>query len=47
MRWANLIIATGNNNLAMNRGVKQGFTYFVRDGKLSEDGRRHRTGELY
>jgi NAD-reducing hydrogenase large subunit len=36
MRWANLIIATGHNNLAMNRGVKQAATYFVRDGKLSE-----------
>ena len=36
MRWANLIIATGHNNLAMNRGVKQVATYFVRDGKLSE-----------
>ena len=35
MRWANLIIATGHNNLAMNRGVKQAATYFVRDGKLS------------
>jgi len=36
IRWANLIIATGHNNLAMNRGVKQAATYFVRDGKLSE-----------
>ncbi len=36
IRWANLIIATGHNNLAMNRGVKQVATYFVRDGKLSE-----------
>ena len=36
MRWANLIIATGHNNLAMNRGVKQAATYFVRDGKFSE-----------
>jgi NAD-reducing hydrogenase large subunit len=36
MRWANLIIATGHNNLAMNRGVKQVATYFVRDGQLSE-----------
>ena len=35
MRWVNLIIATGHNNLAMNRGVKQAATYFVRDGKLS------------
>jgi NAD-reducing hydrogenase large subunit len=36
MRWANLIIATGHNNLAMNQGVKQAATYFVRDGKLSD-----------
>ena len=36
VRWANLIIATGHNNLAMNRGVKQVATYFVRDGQLSE-----------
>lgn len=36
IRWANLIIATGHNNLALNRGVKQVATYFVRDGKLSE-----------
>jgi NAD-reducing hydrogenase large subunit len=35
VRWANLIIATGHNNLAMNRGIKQVATYFVRDGKLS------------
>src|SRR5579864_1175256 len=36
IRWANLIIATGHNNLAMNRGVKQTAAYFVRDGQLSE-----------
>jgi NAD-reducing hydrogenase large subunit len=36
IRWANLIIATGQNNLALNRGVKQVATYFVRDGKLSD-----------
>jgi len=35
IRWANLIIATGHNNLAMNRGVKQVAEYFVADGKLS------------
>jgi NAD-reducing hydrogenase large subunit len=35
IRWANLIIATGQNNLAMNRGIKQVATYFVRGGKLS------------
>jgi len=36
IRWANLIIATGHNNLAMNRGIKQTAAYFVRDGKFSE-----------
>jgi NAD-reducing hydrogenase large subunit len=36
IRQANLIIATGQNNLALNRGVKQVATYFVRDGKLSD-----------
>ncbi|MGA7415135.1 MAG: Ni/Fe hydrogenase subunit alpha [Bryobacteraceae bacterium] len=36
VQFANLIIATGNNNLALNRGVKQVATHFVRDGKLSE-----------
>jgi NAD-reducing hydrogenase large subunit len=34
IRWANLIIATGHNNLAMNRGVKQVASYFVHNGKL-------------
>jgi NAD-reducing hydrogenase large subunit len=36
MRWANLIIATGHNNLAMNRGVKQVAERFVRGEKLQE-----------
>ena len=36
VRFANLIIATGHNNLALNRGVKQAATYFVRGGKLSD-----------
>ncbi len=36
IRWANLIIATGHNNLAMNRGIQQTAAYFVRDGKFSE-----------
>jgi NAD-reducing hydrogenase large subunit len=36
VQFANLIIATGNNNLALNRGVKQVAAHFVRDGKLSE-----------
>jgi NAD-reducing hydrogenase large subunit len=34
--WANLIIATGHNNLAMNRGVQQVAQHFVRDGTLTD-----------
>jgi NAD-reducing hydrogenase large subunit len=34
--WANLIIATGHNNLAMNRGVLQVAKHFVNGEKLSE-----------
>jgi NAD-reducing hydrogenase large subunit len=36
MTWANLIIATGHNNLAMNRGVKQVAQAFVDANKLTE-----------
>ncbi|AXA36683.1 NAD-reducing hydrogenase subunit HoxH [Candidatus Sumerlaea chitinivorans] len=34
--WANLIIATGHNNLAMNRGVLQAAKHFVRGDKIEE-----------
>jgi NAD-reducing hydrogenase large subunit len=34
--WANLIIATGHNNLAMNRGVLQAAKRFVNGAKMSE-----------
>jgi NAD-reducing hydrogenase large subunit len=34
--WANLLIATGHNNLAMNRGVLQTARRFVRGDRLSE-----------
>jgi len=34
--WANLIIATGHNNLALNRGVFQVAKHFVNGTKLSE-----------
>ena len=34
--WANLIIATGHNNLALNRGVLQVAKHFVNGEKLSE-----------
>jgi NAD-reducing hydrogenase large subunit len=41
MQWANLIIATGHNNLAMNRGVKQVAERFV-DGDRLEEGMLNR-----
>jgi NAD-reducing hydrogenase large subunit len=34
--WANMIIATGHNNLALNRGVLQVAKHFVNGAKLSE-----------
>jgi len=34
--WANMIIATGNNNLAMNKGVYQVAKHFVRGEKIQE-----------
>ncbi|NJN67920.1 MAG: Ni/Fe hydrogenase subunit alpha [Chloroflexaceae bacterium] len=36
MRWANLIIATGHNNLAMNRGILQVARHFVRGEEITE-----------
>jgi NAD-reducing hydrogenase large subunit len=41
MTWANLIIATGHNNLAMNRGVMQVAKHFV-DGKNLKEGMLNR-----
>ncbi len=34
--WANLIIATGHNNLAMNRGIEQVSKHFIDGNKLKE-----------
>jgi len=34
--WANLIIATGQNNAATNRGILQAARHFVRKEKLTE-----------
>jgi NAD-reducing hydrogenase large subunit len=34
--WANLVIATGQNNNAMNRGVEQAARHYVKDGKFTE-----------
>jgi NAD-reducing hydrogenase large subunit len=36
MRWANLIIATGHNNLAMNRGILQAARHYVKGKRLQE-----------
>ncbi len=34
--WANLVIATGQNNHAMNQGVLQAAKHFVKNGKFTE-----------
>lgn len=34
--WANLVIATGQNNNAMNKGVLQVARHYVKDGKFTE-----------
>ena len=34
--WANLVIATGQNNNAMNHGVLQAAKHYVKDGKFTE-----------
>ena len=34
--WANLVIATGQNNNAMNKGVLQAAKAYVKDGKSTE-----------
>jgi NAD-reducing hydrogenase large subunit len=34
--WANLVVATGHNNNAMNKGVLQSARSYVRDGKFTE-----------
>jgi len=36
VQWANMIIASGNNNLAMNKGVLQVARYYVKADKLQE-----------
>ena len=34
--WANLVIATGHNNNAMNLGVAQAAKHYIKDGKFTE-----------
>jgi NAD-reducing hydrogenase large subunit len=36
MTWANMIVATGNNNLAMNRGILQVAKRFINGDKIPE-----------
>ncbi|MFZ1086483.1 MAG: Ni/Fe hydrogenase subunit alpha [Terracidiphilus sp.] len=36
MTWANLVVATGHNNKAMNQGVLQSAKAYVKDGKFTE-----------
>jgi len=36
MKWANLVIATGHNSLAMNKGVYQVARHFVRGERIEE-----------
>ncbi|MGO8935170.1 MAG: Ni/Fe hydrogenase subunit alpha [Terracidiphilus sp.] len=36
MTWANLVIATGQNNKAMNLGVLQAARHYIKNGKFSE-----------
>jgi len=36
IRWANLIVATGHNNLAMNRSVRQVSEHFIHGNHLEE-----------
>jgi NAD-reducing hydrogenase large subunit len=36
MTWANLVIATGQNNDAMNRGVLQTARHYIKDGKFTD-----------
>lgn len=36
VKWANLIIATGHNNLAMNAGITQAAKKFVKGGDIKE-----------
>ncbi|MCL2659993.1 MAG: nickel-dependent hydrogenase large subunit, partial [Acidobacteriaceae bacterium] len=36
MTWADLVIATGQNNHAMNRGVEQAAKAYIKKGKFTE-----------
>ena len=34
--WANLVIATGHNNMALNRGILQASKHYVKSDRLTE-----------
>jgi NAD-reducing hydrogenase large subunit len=36
IRWVNLIVATGHNNLAMNRSIRQVSEHFIDGNRLQE-----------
>ena len=46
IRWANLIVATGHNNLAINRGVEQVARHFVDGETRSRKGMLNRVSAL-
>lgn len=45
IKWANLIVATGHNNLAINRGVAQVARHFI-DGEKMKEGMLNRVSAL-
>ena len=45
MRWANLIIATGHNNLAINRSIEQVSRHFI-DGEHLQEGMLNRVSAV-
>jgi NAD-reducing hydrogenase large subunit len=45
MQWANLIIATGHNNLAINRSIEQVSRHFI-DGHHLKEGMLNRVSAV-
>ena len=45
MKWANLIVATGHNNLAMSQAVEQVSRHFI-DGKRLQEGMLNRVSAV-
>ena len=44
--WANMIVATGNNNLAMNKGVLQVAKRFINGMEISESAKNRIEGVI-